>query len=162
MSGCPVRVEVPLARLCLNPRTRIDHHPLLFCLARALLVLPRRGRAENGLILFSCCLLAGPGPGPVACAVNPDYSCVIYRPWVCVFVRAIRYQLEDTGSVKLKSTRDPPAPRGPRRRTLVTSALMRTGTFFSRSPRVCPPLNGQAHCRSRSDSGSGAARRVRR
>ena len=47
--------EVPLARLCLNPRTRIDHHPLLFCLARALLVLPRRGRAENGLILFSCC-----------------------------------------------------------------------------------------------------------
>lgn len=82
-----------------------------------------RGERPDFIFLL---LARGPGAGPVgvACAVNPDYSCVIYRPWVCVFVvRAIRYQLEDTGSVKLKSTRDPPAPRGPRRRTLVTSAM---------------------------------------
>lgn len=94
MSGCPVRVEVPLARLCLNPRTRIDHHPLLFCLARALLVLPRRGRAENGLILFSCCLLAGRAP---ALSVSPVPSTltthVLYTALGSVFSWYVQYDI---------------------------------------------------------------------
>ena len=71
-----------------------------------------------------------------------------------------RYQLEDTGSVKLKSTRDPQGAGAPGAAHL-SPFRYELETFFS-SPRVCPPLNGQARCRSRSDSGSGAARRVRR